>query len=420
MNARHSSEDNASSAPENENRLEMAGDNGPESREGPVAGSGAGDGPVPPGKSGTDAAGSPEMVGPDQAGPDQAAHESGARGRKLAEKLSEKLARSQARLEEKPVVRPANAPGDGDPFGDALRQENARSTSTRRKGPRVSAVTGLEKKEDNRRPLERNLTPYEDDDQPENLTQEDRRPGLVSHAAEILFWPFRMVLATGLAGFFFVLSLAWILAALYWLDKSFGAENALQMLPHELGMFVAGATAPLILVWFGFAWVKQSRALTAQLRALNRTAEQTNFQAETMSLTERHLRLDSVLNLSEFYLSQMSKEAAILATHTFRLNRQQEENLWTRFAQGDREIFFRLFFEKAGGDLADRIAKVIVDSDLASKSAHLFSGHYQVFVRHAESIDRGNLMLEAYKQGYLGDLSRVVNKALYGMENPFS
>jgi hypothetical protein len=130
--------------------------------------------------------------------------------------------------------------------------------------------------------------------------------------------------------------------------------------------------------------------------------------------------LDSVLNLSEFYLTQMAKEAAILAMHTFDLGRDQEEALWFRFSQGDREIFFRLFFETADGDLAERVAKVIVESDLAAKSAHLFSGHYQVFIRHAESVDRGNLMLEAYKLGYLGDLSRVVNKALYGLEDPFN
>ncbi|GEM_PF-6206814 len=330
----------------------------------------------------------------------------GDRARKAAERLAAKLAQSERSQD-----------FSTESAKTSLKSFVETKQAAKTQGPRISAVTGLEKRVDPRRPLERNLAPNLD--QTPKEPESAAAPTLPKIASFILF-PFKAAWRTSWGGLVSLLSLLWLGAALYYLDLNFGLHNTLQMLPHELGMFVAGVSAPLVLVWFAFAYYKQSRALTAQLRALAKTSEQSSFQAETMTLTERHLRLDSVLNLSEFYLNQMAKEAAILANHTFHLNKQEEEALWGRFAQGDQEIFFRLFFERPDGQLAERMAKVIIESDLAAKSAHLFSGHYQVFIRHGESIDRGNLMLEAYKQGYLGDLSRIVNKALYGSENPFS
>jgi hypothetical protein len=235
-----------------------------------------------------------------------------------------------------------------------------------------------------------------------------------------LGWPFRLVGRVGLGGVLFLVTVGWIGAALYYLDSVVGLPNVPRMLPTELGTFVAGATAPIILLWFALGYFRQSHAMTVQLKALRQSAEQARLQSDTMSLTEQHIRLETYLSLSDFYLSQMAKEAAILALHTFRLSKVQEEELWGRFATGDKEVFFRMFFEKPDPNLADRVAKAIATIDNASKSAHLFSGYYQVFLRHAETVDRGNLMLEAYRNGYLGDLSRTVNKALYGSENPFN
>lgn len=236
----------------------------------------------------------------------------------------------------------------------------------------------------------------------------------------LLLAPFRLAVAFGLGGWLLLGTLAWFGGVVYYFDTTIGFDEALSLPPSEIALFASGVSLPVFALWFAFAYFRQARLMTAQFKALTRSAEQAEAQSRTASLTEQHLRLNSYLALTDFYLTQMAKEAAILAGHVFRLTKPQEEQLWQRFAQGDKEVFFRLFFEKPGTNLAERISKTVVDIDNAAKSAHLFCGHYQVFLHHAESVDRGNLMLEAHKNGYLGDLSRVVNKALYGTENPFS
>jgi len=216
------------------------------------------------------------------------------------------------------------------------------------------------------------------------------------------------------------LTLAWLAGAAAYVEGAIGFDNLTSMLPNEIGMFVAGVTAPIILLWFAVAYWRQTAGLAEEIRELRTASEQARAQAQSLAASEQHLRIDTYLKLIDFYLSEMAKHAAILASHTLGLTEKRLDALWSRFDQGDREVFFRLFFELAEADMDRRLAKGIADNPVASRSAHLFTGYWQVFLLQADQIDRGNLMLEAYKNGFLGELTRAVNKALYGSENPFS
>ncbi len=46
-----------------------------------------------------------------------------------------------------------------------------------------------------------------------------------------------------------MLSFGWLAAYTWWVEAVLGFNNLPQMLPHEIGALIAGATAPLALLW---------------------------------------------------------------------------------------------------------------------------------------------------------------------------
>ena len=46
-----------------------------------------------------------------------------------------------------------------------------------------------------------------------------------------------------------LLSFGWLVAYAWWIDRVLGFNNLPQMLPHEIGAIIAGATAPLAMLW---------------------------------------------------------------------------------------------------------------------------------------------------------------------------
>ena len=220
--------------------------------------------------------------------------------------------------------------------------------------------------------------------------------------------------------FFLSLTLAWFVAGLLYLDQLVGLQQITTMLPDELGLFVAGFTTPIILLWIGLVFIHQNQSQAAAIQAWEVAADQARAQTRSLFVSEQHLRLDTYLKLTDFYLTEMAKHAAIIAVPTLGLSEKRLDACWTRFNQGDREVFFRLFFEPSQTNLTIKLKTSIANNDIASRSAHLFSGYWQVFLLQADEVDRSNLMLEAYKNGFLGLLTCAVNKALYGSENPFN
>ena len=222
---------------------------------------------------------------------------------------------------------------------------------------------------------------------------------------------------------FFILiliTLFWLGGALVYLDDVIGLDNVTLLEPRSLGLFIAGTLMPVMLLWIGLSSYHRSVIISVQLSEMCKASRQAAEQSASMHLTESHLKLDTFLNLAGFYLQHMGKEAAVLADCVFEFDEHKKDSLWLRYSQGDTEVFFRIFFEITEEEIVERLANICVNSVTASRSAHLFSGYYQIFLRHAENIDHSTMLLESYRNGHAGALSRVVNQALYGQENPFN
>lgn len=235
-----------------------------------------------------------------------------------------------------------------------------------------------------------------------------------------LLGPVRAVLSIGLGGWLFVATVAWVTGAIVYLDYKYRLRNVPDLVPaDELGMFISGVMAPVIMAWIALAYARHARVVTRQLQAMEEAAVQARSQAVSVGLSEHHLRRETFMRLTSSYLEEMGRHAALLAVRAFEIDEAEQARLWGRFAQGDREIFFRRFFDDEDAMLGEKIERAVKGSPAASKSAHLFCGFYQVFMMQAAEVDEGNLMIEAYRSGYLGDLNRILARVVYGTETPF-
>src|SRR5512134_3328896 len=57
------------------------------------------------------------------------------------------------------------------------------------------------------------------------------------------------------------ISVLWLIGVAWYIFEFIGVDALAGMLPHELGLVVAGITAPLILLWLMVAFVVRGQAL---------------------------------------------------------------------------------------------------------------------------------------------------------------
>src|SRR3546814_20676688 len=72
-----------------------------------------------------------------------------------------------------------------------------------------------------------------------------------------------------------LISAAWLAAAYYYFKVLVGLPNLEALLPHELGIVVAGVFAPLAFLWLFLAFLRRGgglRAHTALLREIGRAS----------------------------------------------------------------------------------------------------------------------------------------------------
>ena len=192
------------------------------------------------------------------------------------------------------------------------------------------------------------------------------------------------------------------------------------LMPQEFGMLGLGLAGPVLAIWVGLGMAMFMRSVSMQLRILRAMIHSDQGQARAMRRQEQAGRNFTLIRLGDFYIHEMAKCAAVLTRDVLELQDEVVDRMWQRFADGDREIFFRSFFAETQDDLAEFLRQKLEHYPRTIRSAHLLAGHYQVFMTHCSDIDSGNLLIETYRKGFVGQLCRALNVALYQTESPFA
>jgi len=93
-------------------------------------------------------------------------------------------------------------------------------------------------------------------------------------------------------------SIGWLAAIVLYAERNIGWSNILQMLPHEIGAFLAGAFAPLAFLWLLGAFAKRgldnklhANALDALIRELGYPSPEAEARVASLTMTlRRHAR----------------------------------------------------------------------------------------------------------------------------------
>ena len=64
-----------------------------------------------------------------------------------------------------------------------------------------------------------------------------------------------------------VVTVAWFVVCLFYIQRYVGWSNLLELLPHELGAILLGAFAPIVFLWLALAFFDRDRALAQYHRA---------------------------------------------------------------------------------------------------------------------------------------------------------
>ena len=95
-----------------------------------------------------------------------------------------------------------------------------------------------------------------------------------------------------------VVSVVWLAVVAFYIDRNVGWANIIQMLPHEIGAFLAGAFAPLAFLWLLGAFAKRgldnqlhANALDALMRELGYPSPEAEARVASLTMTlRRHAR----------------------------------------------------------------------------------------------------------------------------------
>jgi hypothetical protein len=228
---------------------------------------------------------------------------------------------------------------------------------------------------------------------------------------------------------------AWLLLALY---VAFFAQTRIwEFKSDEIGTFLSGWLAPVGFLWLVLGFIQQgfelrqnAAALRLQASELKQSVEQLSIQARTMSESEKNQRLDVALHLYEVALNRLAVLSAGLLYHLSDVYRvgdddrerarlqisQRLENLWSRYANGDKDIFFgvlRRDLEHAGyQDVNDMTDKVEVRRQLESIMRNFLATRDDAEDRLRER-DAANFMILHLTEGSPFRTAHRLKKILY-------
>lgn len=151
-----------------------------------------------------------------------------------------------------------------------------------------------------------------------------------------------------------VLSVLWLGAAALFIERSVGWDRFLAQSPGDLGSFFEGVVAPLAFLWLVLGlFLQQSelaennRAIQRQYALMQRTAEHAELQTRAIAANELHARQDTFVELSQLVTRQLAVVLGWLwmssqtAGNGGTVGDDELDDLWSRFATGDMQIFGR-------------------------------------------------------------------------------
>jgi len=204
---------------------------------------------------------------------------------------------------------------------------------------------------------------------------------------------------------------AWYLAAV---TRSM-PDHSLRL--EVIGSFLEGAFAPLAFLWLVIGLFIQQRELAKNAEALHRTSEQSEKQTLAIAATEMNARQGTFFKIKDNVYQQLGGICGMLfassmgPTGSGEMSRQSMDAHFKHVADGDSEIFARLFLSRGmlgEGNLED----MFYGTELRARHTRNFMRTFERLCRLAQNCDVDGIIEDSLMQNAFGLLYRRMRDAM--------
>ncbi len=203
-----------------------------------------------------------------------------------------------------------------------------------------------------------------------------------------------------------VVTILWIAGGTWYvLAASGGNVGSLSL--EAVGNFLEGAFAPLAFLWLVLGLFIQQRELARNTEAIHRTSEQSEKQTQAIAATEMNARQETFFTIAEGVKQQLGGISGMLfisglgPVGSQRYGREQTDDMFSRAARGDTEIFARQFisqdYTEEGG-----LTELLYGTKIRRRHSRNFQRVFERLLRLSENCDVDGIIRDSLTQSAFG------------------
>jgi hypothetical protein len=220
------------------------------------------------------------------------------------------------------------------------------------------------------------------------------------------------------------LTFGWLLLGYAYVGSTTGWLGFARLPAEQLGSFLEGAFAPLAFLWLVIGYFLQQKeleqntdALRAQLREVERSAEQAVVQSEKMAASEIHARQETFLSIAQSVRNQLGTIAFFLymssqsAARDGTVADDQQGKLFAQLSQNDPEVFSRaLLSASLATDTPEESLALFYGTPIRARHSNNFTTTFERLLERAGEVDPDGVIRDAQMSGGHGLLYRVIKR----------
>ncbi len=208
-----------------------------------------------------------------------------------------------------------------------------------------------------------------------------------------------------------VITVGWISGGIWYIGQVSETAPTQNFSLEAVGSFLEGAFAPLAFLWLVIGLFIQQQELANNTEALRKTSEQSAMQTQAIAATEMNARQETFFKIAESVKHQLGGISGMLLISGLgpvgsgRISRDQMDDLFTQSANGDCEVFARMFismdFLEEGG-----LPELLYGTEIRIRHTSNFIRTFERLRRLAKNCDVDGIIEDSLMQNAFGLLYR--------------
>ncbi|MGI9262472.1 MAG: hypothetical protein ACR2QR_10580 [Woeseiaceae bacterium] len=189
------------------------------------------------------------------------------------------------------------------------------------------------------------------------------------------------------------------------------AETTNQLSPEAIGSFLEGAFAPLAFLWLVIGLFIQQRELANNSKAIRKASKQSEKQTAAIAATEMNARQETFFKIKENVNHQLGGITGMLYSSSMGsvgsgdMSREETDANFKRIADGDCEVFARMFLGRSMIDHAD-LRDMFFGTEIRARHTHNYIRTFERLRRLGRNCDVDGIIEETLMQSAFGLLYR--------------